>query len=447
MKRLLFMLCLIALPLYMRAEDIIQILPRTITDIDNPDDCYFEVALENSFDVRNLQFDLLWPDGIEYEEYDMEVDEIRIPYTGTRKKTFLFTFDTNVLSTGYTRYMFTPHTNANNELAVIPSGSGAIMRFYFTVSKTTRPGVYPILMDNILLVKSVQEGGVQTSVSASSYIVIGAGNETATDIDLSGMTGYIPSFVVNQLNEDIASNANLKSLNLSGTTLDNLGADLSVPDNANLLWYTADKASLNRTFTAGNYATVCLPFDVAGSTLNALQTNGCKVLRLSSFNGSDEVTFEETDEMIAGIPYLIKCGPNVTELFKDVDISNAVSISTEPGSTTSGNLSMRGTYVYTEPESTQGLTVYGFKDNEFLGINSGGKGKVQPFRAYIELEGAAGARKLKIAGSTDNATGIETAKDAEALRNTPIYTLEGVKVNEATTKGVYVGNGKKVIVK
>ena len=440
MKKLFIIVCLIFVSITNKAEDIIQVLPRTV-DVSDVDDCYFEIALENTFDVKNLQFDLLLPDGIEFEEADMEVDEIRIPYTGSRRKTFLFTFDTNVLSSGYTRYMFTPHTDSNNELAVIPTGSGPIMRIYFTTTKTISSGVYPILMENILLVKSVEEGGQQTSTSASSYLSVTGNNSTstATDIDLSGMTGYVPSFVVEQLNSDIAGNTNLRSLNLSGTTLSNLGAALSVPDNDNLLWYTSDKASLNRTFKGEQWNTVCLPFTLQTSYLKASTV----VKEMADYDGEATITLGDVTTMETGKPYLIYSSTD-GQLIKDVTISNPIAVSNEPSTTSSNSLTMRGTYQEATVKSDGGYTRYGFTNGKFVMLGTGAA-TVPPFRAYLEYLGKSSTRSINIAG--DGTTGINsTISDDES--NGPLYDLRGVMMNEGQqNKGIFVRNGKKQILK
>lgn len=444
MKKLFIIVCLISVSVINKAEDIIQVLPRTV-DVSDVDDCYFEIALENTFDVKNLQFDLLLPDGIEFEEADMEVDEIRIPYTGSRRKTFLFTFDTNVLSSGYTRYMFTPHTDSNNELAVIPTGSGPIMRIYFTTTKTISSGVYPILMENILLVKSVEEGGQQTSTSASSYLSVTGNNSTstATDIDLSGMTGYVPSFVVEQLNTDIASNTNLRSLNLSGTAYGNLGATLQMPNNEDLLWYTSDKATLNRTFAADKWSTLCLPVTLQTSALNGTPT----IKTMESYDDSDgTITLGDVTTMEKGKPYMVKCA-SATKLINEVAISDCETVSTGAGSVSSGSLTMKGSYQATTVSSTASKTYYGFSNDQFVGVNVGGTGKVKPFRAYLEYEGAAKTRSIGFAGEGD-VTGISAAKGEDADAEGPVFNLQGMRMDNAIqTKGVYLRNGKKLIVK
>ena len=333
--------------------------------------------------------------------------------------------------------MFTPSGKGS-----IKAGQGVMMKIPYKTEASMEDGVYPILMSNIRLDKSVTETVVVAS--ASSYVVIGDSKSptSATDVDLSGMTGYIPSFVVNQLNTDIASNGNLRSLNLSGTTFANLGATLSVPNNDNLLWYTSDKASLNRTFTADKWTSICLPVTLEVSSLVGTPV----VKKMESYDATEgSITLADVTTMEKGKPYMIKSVSN-SQLFGDVTISASESATeTEAGSFVSGKMSMKGTYQYLEVSSTASKTYYGFSNGKFVGVTVGGVGKVQPFRAYLELDDAAGSRSISIEG--EGTTSIDDIIEDDQS-DSPIYNLQGVKMdNGYRAKGVYIRNGKKEIYK
>lgn len=418
------------------AKDELQVVPFiTVAGLsDEDDDAYMDLYLVNeSFDVANLQFDILFPEGMEYADYYECTD--RIPH---KKTSYDFSFQTAVQSSGYTRFMGVP----GGQLRPIKIGEGTILRINFSTVANMQPGIYPILIENVKLVKTVTESiYLPNSVS---YVVIGTSNPLSTDahIDMSGMTGYIPSFVIDQLNTDIASNTNLKSLNLSGTTVDNLGAELSVPTNDDLLWYTSDKASLNRTFTADKWSSVCLPVTLETSSLSGTPL----IKKMDSYDTTEGyISLTDVTTMEKGKPYMVKTASN-SKLFNNVAITASESVSSEPGSFTSGNLTMKGTYQYTTVSSTASTTYYGFSSGKFVGVNVGGTGRIQPFRAYLELNGAAGSRSIFLAEDGET-TKIDKVID-DNQPESHLYNLQGMRMdNGCKTKGVFIRDGKKVIIK
>lgn len=438
-KRILVISLLAMIALNVTAKDELQIVPFvTVAGLsDENDDAYMDLYLVNeSFDVANLQFDILFPEGMEYADYYECAD--RIPH---KKTNYDFSFQTAVQSSGYTRFMGVP----GGQLRPIPTGEGTIIRINFSTAANMKPGIYPILIENVKLVKTVTESIYLPS--SVSYVVIAKDDNSnplakGAHVDLSGMTGYIPSFVVNQLNTDIASNTNLRSLNLSGTTFANLGATLSVPNNDNLLWYTSDKASLNRTFTADKWTSICLPVTLEVSSLVGTPV----VKKMESYDATEgSITLADVTTMEKGKPYMIKSVSN-SQLFGDVTISASESATeTEAGSFVSGKMSMKGTYQYLEVSSTASKTYYGFSNGKFVGVTVGGVGKVQPFRAYLELDDAAGSRSISIEG--EGTTSIDDIIEDDQS-DSPIYNLQGVKMdNGYRAKGVYIRNGKKEIYK
>lgn len=445
MKRILLLL-FITLSIAGYGEDVLQVIPvKTKAGVAYGDNKKLEISLSNTFDVANLQFDILIPEGMTFRNnYITFTTRAQIWDEEEEDYINLFTVSSNKLSSGYTRYVFTPTGKGK-----ILSGTGTIMEIPYKTDNSMPDGIYPIVMYNIRLDKSVTETVVIEY--ASSYVAIGESNPLSTDthVDLSGMTGYIPSFVVNQLNTDIASNTNLKSLNLSGTSFENLGAELDVPNNKDLLWYTSDKASLNRTFTAGNWSTVCLPFTLETITVNTLLNNGCVVKGMTSYDSSEKtVTFDDVNTMSTGVPYLFKCSDLKTKPFENIDITNPEAISTGPHNVTDNNLTFKGTYELVEPSSTGLITIYGYKDNQFVKVKSGESGKVQPFRAYMELAGGVGTRGFISIDGLDDATGINEIVVPDAEKTTPIYDLQGRKVDgNYHSRGILIQNGKKIIKK
>lgn len=439
MKRIISLITLITLACHVSALDELQIKPIvTEAGIENDEyDYYMELWLVNeSFDVANLQFDLLFPEGIEYMDY--EFDE-RIPSTTTKKgKTYVteydFSFQTNVLSSGYTRFMFIP----GGEMRKIEKGEGCIMFIYFKTSSELKPGIYPIKMTNIKLVESVTSSIVLNDVL--SYVEVKDGGavsplQTEADVDMSSLTGYVPSFVVNELNNQIASNSNLRSLNLSG--VEELGADLVIPEN--VVYAVSTKGGLKRDFIAQK-STVCLPFALNATQVAAIKERGCEIEILSEYNSStNTVKFSPVEEMAANTPYLVT---NSSELatFADIEGISLGDLFSTPVEVTQGAITMRGSFENQLLSSDGNTTYFAYNvaDGNFVRIGS--NASVKPFRAYLALSGSSEARSISIDDST---TGISELK--KDYRELEAYTLQGIKTKNK--KGLIIQGKKKFFIK
>ena len=89
--------------------------------------------------------------------------------------------------------------------------------------------------------------------------------------------------------------------------------------------------------------------------------------------------------------------------------------------------------------------MYGYANGKFVKANTG---SVKPFRTYVKVadqQAAPMAFGVNIEGTV---TGINNATAATAKE--AIYNLQGVRVSgdlKHLTKGVYIVNGQKVVVK
>ena len=84
------------------------------------------------------------------------------------------------------------------------------------------------------------------------------------------------------------------------------------------------------------------------------------------------------------------------------------------------------------------------KDNKFY--YSTGDTTIKGFRGYFWLSGfdsaAAPEINISVDGNTTKVDGIQVLTEDGAF-----YNLKGMKVENPTEKGVYIQNGKKVVVK
>lgn len=186
--------------------------------------------------------------------------------------------------------------------------------------------------------------------------------------------------------------------------------------------FTATAVQVTRSIKAG-INTMCLPFYVGQAEIS---TN-CKIATYTS-STADAVNFTTADHADANVPFLATAvDAAAIELnFTNKGVVNTPESFSEP---------FIGIYV---PQSAEGK----------YGINNDGKfqkgasdATVKSFHALMTTIPAE-ARSITIDGIS---TGINNISVKNPIQN--IYNLNGVRVDKVGNKGLYIINGKKVIVK
>ena len=224
-----------------------------------------------------------------------------------------------------------------------------------------------------------------------------------------------------------------------------------------------------RSFTEGKTSTVCLPFAYKkkeGDGSFYAFTNIEKV-------GNEYVatmTEPVSTTLTANTPYLYL--PNATD---DVDFSGAYTIPTDltAGSTTSNGWTFKGTYeAITWTEAPTGI--YGFSAANYDGgislgqfVKVGTNVSINPMRCYLENASFAGARglnraaeageqlpetiKVRLVSASGEVTAIgslQTKTGEVTLDGDAWYTIDGRRMEgKPATKGIYINNNSKVIIK
>lgn len=196
--------------------------------------------------------------------------------------------------------------------------------------------------------------------------------------------------------------------------------------------FTAAAVSYDRVFKTDNYVqSFVLPF---GFTV----PEGTTVAELSSVNGANLV-FKPVAETVANKPYLV-----VTTDGEFINKLTNVQVKATTGAdltTTVDGVSHIGSYTAQNVEG-----VYGYANGKFVKANSG---SVKPFRTYVKVVGAQAAPMAFGVNIEGTVTGINNATTAATAKEA-IYNLQGVRVSgdlKHLTKGVYIVNGQKVVVK
>jgi len=209
--------------------------------------------------------------------------------------------------------------------------------------------------------------------------------------------------------------------------------------------------TVKRKMTAEKWATICLPFSMDESQLKAAFGNG---VQLGNFDGYDadgdnfKVNFETvplSDGLEANQPYIIKPSIAVESFNADnVDIeADEENAFVRVGGTKSNPKSLfTGTLKAGAVIPADNLFI---SDSKFY--YSKGTTTIKGFRGYFYLKdfsSSAGAPEiiLNVDGETTRIDGLQFVTE-----DGKFYNLNGVQVENPTKKGVYIQNGKKVVIK
>ena len=197
---------------------------------------------------------------------------------------------------------------------------------------------------------------------------------------------------------------------------------------------------LGRDFTTTNWATLCVPFAFDASKFDVKELSGITVTGETDKHIS--MTLGDVTTPVAGKPYLVKAkeaGAKIT------GTNVALNSSATAGSTTTDEVSG---YTVTYQGTYDGVTLtssnsnaWVVKNNLLYNVNS--DVNVGAYRAYFTVDGPTLVKAMSF--GFDGETGItETTEKTEGTES--LFDLSGRRVSKAQ-KGLYIMNGKKVMVK
>ncbi len=221
-------------------------------------------------------------------------------------------------------------------------------------------------------------------------------------------------------------------------TLDEETANGEALDGADGKWYDV---TLKRTLHAGMWNTFAVPFAVDAATLTAMGLTA-KALTGSSVDGQMlTLHFADATAIEAGKPYLVKAAETVTDpVFGKVQVSKTAV----PAVTAAADFVP--TLGKTEMKADDAKSVLFLTSGNKLQYPASLPADFKGFRAYFQLKGAAAtARSFEL--DIDGETTAISAVSGSPADNGAVYTLDGRKVTNPAKKGVYIVNGKKVIIK
>lgn len=194
--------------------------------------------------------------------------------------------------------------------------------------------------------------------------------------------------------------------------------------------------TLKRTFSAGQYYTICLPFDAAVSAFGT----GAKVFAFASAEQVEDICtlkFSPRDAISANTPYILYIGEETAcPLFEDVEL-----VAATPEQVESAGVTFNGNYVAGfDMADKYGIASVDGSCKIVKGVNGA---SLIATGAYLDIYVAQGV-KVEVTGF-DEATGIEEVDGSENLQPS-IVNLQGIKVGKGY-KGIVISKEKKFIIK
>lgn len=386
-----------------------------------------------------------------YQRYYQSGTTFQVGFSSTTSDTGAFTWGSAQTASG----SFTLYGEE------IPAGTK-----YVAIKTTAAAPANTLIIDNFSI--GTVANWTTISSATSPYEITGLQANTAYDYQIIGVYN----------NEEVASDV------LSFTTTDaafELADDdrMATTKNADLIaaWNgrTATVTlSGRRLFKDGDWNTICLPFNVVdgdtsdGLTFTGTPLEGAIVKQLDTEGWYDEsgnrynvetegckqtgieddclyLNFADATSIEAGKPYLIKwkSGENITNpVFTDVKINATVPTVSFTNGSFNGIYDSR---TFTKDDRGQYLLLGSDNTLYYAGTGAG----IGACRAYFQVpNGSAGIKafNLNIDGS-DTTEITDTDCTDQTDTDNGWWTLSGVRLNgKPTEKGVYLFNGKKVVV-
>lgn len=215
--------------------------------------------------------------------------------------------------------------------------------------------------------------------------------------------------------------------------------DITIDENVS---YTAEEkcanVTLKRTFSNSNWNSFVVPFNIDNTTLITKLGNVEVVEYSETSEDADNVTVKftkmETPAIKANIPVLLKTSEAPASV-----VFNDVVIKTGDAKVAGTNFDFVGTY-----KAGESITAgdYFIKDNKLW--KSAGSTTTKVTRAYIAAK-SEGARITSLIIDGMETTGIMNVEQG-TISLGKVYNLQGQQVKNAQ-KGIFIQNGKKVVIK
>lgn len=276
----------------------------------------------------------------------------------------------------------------------------------------------------------------------------GVANLTMTQDAILDMIGY-PTFSKGTKQFQVWKNSDMtEHQTVKEITLDE-NSDNIVEEAKNV------NVTLKRTLVGdGDWNTLCVPFSLTEAQTKAAFGNDVELRELESVAGNT-LTFKTVNSVTANVPCLIKVTADGNEYkFEGVSTTAVKNNRDYTLSLVEGNILFLGIYSAMDVveadlagSSTNGYYAFLGANNTFFKAKAGTTMKA--FRAFFSVPNGVNTKQLQavIDGTT---TGIEDMVIDGVKANGRVYNLNGQYVGNSLNglqPGIYIQNGKKIVVK
>ncbi len=215
----------------------------------------------------------------------------------------------------------------------------------------------------------------------------------------------------------------------------------------------ADVTLKKRTlYKDGAWNTLCLPFDVTIASSPLAGDNVVAMMLDAESSGLSGTTltlnFEPAQNIPAGIPFIIKWDNTSADLTETDLVFSGVTINSTSTEISFTGGTFKGTYSPVPFSANDQSILFLGAANKLYWPNA--VMTLNACRAYFQLDDGQQAREfvLNFGDNNEVATGILTTNFSNFTNSDAWYTLDGRKLqSKPTTKGIYINNGKKTVIK
>lgn len=348
----------------------------------------------------------------------------------------------------------------NNSSVITVTGTPTLYTFdlsgmtgerYIAIIHLNSSGQSALLIDDFSVKVPTGDWTTIEGVTDNPYTLSGLQPETFYEVQMQGVTASGAGQWSETLSFTTAAMAEIQLAN-DDTDADTKNADIIAANNG----VEANVTLTGRTlYKDGEWNTITLPFNMTAEQVQAqLAPSALMTLSASEYNaGTLELTFEDATSIEAGKPYLIKwaSGEDLVEpTFTGVNINNTTA------DVETASVDFKGNY---------GTVTLKAGDRSVLYLASGNllyyptvSMNIGAFRAYFSLNGlTAGDIESGVNSIVLNFDGESTSIDhiewsvvngQGSMANDQWYTIDGRRLDgKPSTKGLYIHNGKKLMIK
>lgn len=365
---------------------------------------------------------------------------------------------------------FTPNEDAEEAITINASATAILDAPIFELSyEGVKDAAFGEVTTNASKTYTVRNAGTQPmavniSLSGASYYSLSSADFTENTTNIENIAAgdskeftvtftYPSPLTIDELTERTATvtvtptyNEELaETINASATVV----TDVVFDETKTTTWGTGtgSKNILVKIQPQSGWNTCCIP--LVATTYIPQIYGTCTIYSLNSYSDDGVISFSKVDYLGANKPCLVyvESAPDNSKGVLLTGINISTPSTATPGTVgpkennVGGSVTFKGTFA---PIAASGMIgKYGITNAGKLGKGNE-YASIKGFRAYLEVSGAAPARIMTIDSEGETTDlGFVHMVDQEAK---DVYNLQGQKVAKGR-KGIYIVNGKKVVIK